>query len=316
MSQAADSGHPQQVSQAHVRVRVIEESVHKPAALPLEVFIITMEDDFPGGVIGKVHATDQDPYDVLTFSLKSEQKSLFQVSSHDGRIIALGGLDSGKYVLNVSVSDGRFQVPVDVVVHVEQLAREALHNTVTIRFEASSAEDFVGQQLPGLRRTLRGVVSTQKQDSLRVISLQPAGNPGQLDILFAVEMQGGDFYKPAYLIQKLSGARRQLESTVRIVAILEKNCTGLDCQEQHCQQGLSLDSHALLTYSTACVSFVCPRFYRSVRCSCDGECRGSAHSHEWRLRQQPPVMDGPTHMAPPTTASSGGKPSWEWSCRS
>ncbi|XP_054989208.1 protocadherin Fat 3 isoform X2 [Sorex araneus] len=275
--QAADSGQPQQMSHAYVRVRVIEESVHKPTALPLEVFIVTMEDDFPGGVIGKVHATDQDPYDVLTFALKSEQKSLFQVSSHDGKIVALGGLDSGKYVLNVSVSDGRFQVPVDVVVHVEQLAREALHNTVTIRFEDVSAEDFVGLHLHGLRRVLRGAVLTQKQDSLRIISVQPAGGSGQLDMLFAVETQGGEFYKPAYLIQKLSGARRQLESAVRVAAILEKNCSGLDCQEQHCQQGLSLDSHALMTYSTARISFVCPRFYRSVRCSCDGGlCPGSS----------------------------------------
>ena len=30
-----------------------------------------------------------------------------------------------------SVSDGRFQVPIDVVVHVEQLVQEMLQNTVT-----------------------------------------------------------------------------------------------------------------------------------------------------------------------------------------
>nr|XP_006112269.1 protocadherin Fat 3 isoform X6 [Pelodiscus sinensis] len=274
--QAKDSGKPQQVSQTYIQVRVIEESIHKPTAIPLEIFIITMEDDFPGGVIGKIHATDQDVYDVLTYTLKSEQKSLFKVNSHDGKIIALGGLDNGKYILNVSVSDGRFQVPIDVIVHVEQLVQEMLQNTVTIRFEKVSPEDFVGLHMHGFRRTLRNAVVSQKQDSLHIISIQPVAGTSQLDMLFAVQMHNSGFYKPAYLIQKLTNARRHLENVIRISAILEKNCSGLDCQEQHCEQSLSIDSHSLMTYSTARISFVCPRFYRNVRCTCNGGlCPGS-----------------------------------------
>ncbi|XP_074069877.1 protocadherin Fat 3-like [Macrotis lagotis] len=274
--QAKDSGKPQQVSHSYVHVRVIEESIHKPTAIPLEIFIVTMEDDFPGGVIGKIHATDQDVYDVLTYALKSEQRSLFKVNAHDGKIIALGGLDSGKYILNVSVSDGRFQVPIDVIVHVEQLVQEMLQNTVTIRFENVSPEDFVGLHMHGFRRTLRNAVLSQKQDSLHIISIQPVAGTNQLDMLFAVQMHNGGFYKPAYLIQKLSNARRHLENVIRISAILEKNCSGLDCQEQHCEQSLSIDSHSLMTYSTARISFVCPRFYRNVRCTCNGGlCPGS-----------------------------------------
>uniref|UniRef100_A0A8C6X3J6 Protocadherin Fat 3 n=1 Tax=Naja naja TaxID=35670 RepID=A0A8C6X3J6_NAJNA len=224
--QAKDSGKPQQVSHTFIQIRVIEESIHKPTAIPLEIFIVTMEDDFPGGVIGKIHATDQDVYDVLTYGLKSEQKSLFKVNNHDGKIIALGGLDSGKYILNVSVSDGRFQVT-----NVEQCCRTPI---------------------------------------------QPVAGSNQLDMLFAVQMHAGGFYKPAYLIQKLTNARRHLENVIRIAAILEKNCSGLDCQEQHCEQNLSIDSHSLMTYSTARISFVCPRFYRNVRCSCNGGlCPGS-----------------------------------------
>lgn len=264
-------------------MRVIEESIHKPTAIPLEIFIVTMEDDFPGGVIGKIHATDQDVYDVLTYTLKSDQKSLFKVNSHDGKIIALGGLDNGKYVLNVSVSDGRFQVPIDVVVHVEQLLQEMLQNTVTIRFENVSPEDFVGLHMHGFRRTLRNAVLSQKQDSLHIISIQPVAGSSQLDMLFAVQMHNGGFYKPAYLIQKLTNARRHLENVIRISAILEKNCSGLDCQEQHCEQSLSIDSHSLMTYSTARISFVCPRFYRNVRCMCNGEYCSLFPSHRCTL---------------------------------
>ncbi|XP_069495463.1 protocadherin Fat 3 isoform X2 [Ambystoma mexicanum] len=275
--QAKDSGKPQLASQSYIQVRVIEESIHKPSAIPLEIFIVTMEDDFPGGVIGKIHATDQDVYDALTYTLRSAQKSLFKVNSHDGKIIALGGLDSGKYVLNVSVSDGRFNVPVDITVHVEQLIQEMLLNAVTIRFENVSPEDFVGLHMHGFRRTLRNVVLNQKQDSLHIISIQPVAATNQLDMLLAVQMHSTGFYKPAYLIQKLANARRHLENVIRISAILEKNCSGLDCQEQHCEQTLSIDSHSLMTYSTARVSFVSPRFYRNVRCTCNGGlCPGSS----------------------------------------
>ncbi|KAM9320567.1 protocadherin Fat 3 isoform 2-T2 [Gastrophryne carolinensis] len=275
--QVRDSGKPPLASLTYIQVRVIEESVHKPAAIPLEVFIVTMEDDFPGGVIGKIHATDQDVYDVLSYTLKSEQRSLFKINNNDGKVIALGGLDGGKYTLNVTVSDGRYQVSVDVTVHVEQLMQEMLQNAVTIRFENISPEDFVGLHLHGFRRSLRNAVLTQKEDSLYIISIQPVAGTNQLDMLFAVQMQNGGFYKPAYLIQKLSNARRHLENVIRISTILEKNCSGLDCQEQHCEQTLSIDSHSLMTYSTARISFVCPRFYRNVRCICNGGlCPGSA----------------------------------------
>nr|XP_014352631.1 PREDICTED: protocadherin Fat 3 [Latimeria chalumnae] len=274
--QAKDSGKPPLASQSYVWVRVIEESIHKPAAIPLEIFIVTMEDDFPGGVVGKIHATDQDVYDVLTYTLKSDQRSLFKVNRQDGKIIALGGLDSGKYVLNISISDGRFTVPVDVVVHAEQVTQEMLQNAVTIRFESISPEDFVGLHLHGFRRTFRNVVLTQKQDTLHIISIQPVSGTNQLDMLFAVQTRGGGFYKPAYLIQKLSNARRHLENVIRISSIWDKNCSGLDCLEQHCEQNLSVDSHSLMTYSTARISFVSPRFYRSTRCTCNGGlCPGS-----------------------------------------
>ncbi|XP_064159770.1 protocadherin Fat 3a isoform X4 [Anguilla rostrata] len=268
--QARDSGKPRLASTTFVLVRVIEESLHKPVAVPLEIHIVTMEDEFPGGVIGKIHATDQDAYDVLTFSHKYQQKSLFKISRQDGKIIALGGLDTGRYQLNVTVSDGRFSVAVDVAVHVEQATAEMLQNAVTVRFESVAPEDFVSLHLRDFKRALRAVVAPQKQDALHVLSIQPVPGTSQLDMLFAVQTTGGGFYKAAYLTQKLSTSRRHLESVLRISAILDKNCSGLDCQEKLCEQTIVLDSHALLTYSTPRISFVSPRFHRNTRCTCNG----------------------------------------------
>ncbi|XP_029629523.1 protocadherin Fat 3a isoform X1 [Salmo trutta] len=272
--QVRDSGKPSLSSSSTLTVRVIEESLHRPVALPLEVHIITMEDEFPGGVIGQLHATDADPYDVLTFGhAPPSQRSLFKISPRDGKIIALGGLDAGRYSLNASVSDGRFAVPVAVSVHVEQASPEMLREAVTVRFESVQPHDFVATHLKNVVKVLKVAAATQKQDALHVLSLQPVGGTSQLDLLVAVETAGGGFYKAAYLTQKLSASRRQLEEVLRVSAILDKNCSGLECRGAQCEQSIVLDSHALITYSTPRVSFVSPRFHRTTRCTCtDGSC--------------------------------------------
>uniref|UniRef100_A0A8C1N6L0 FAT atypical cadherin 3a n=1 Tax=Cyprinus carpio TaxID=7962 RepID=A0A8C1N6L0_CYPCA len=275
--QASDSGRPPLSSMAAVLVRVIEESVHKPVASPLHVHIVTMEDEFPGGVIGQIHATDQDAFDILTYGHTHQQSSLFKVSPRDGRIIALSGLDTGRYTLSATVTDGRFTVNVPVSVHVEQASAEMLHDAVTIRFDRVSPHDFVSRHLPSVRRVLSSVMATPRPDALHVLSVQPVESTGQLDLLVAVETaEGGGFYKAALVTQKLSSARRQLDQVLRVSAVLDKNCSGLDCREAQCEQTITLDSHSLLTYSSTKTSFVSPKFHRNTRCVCSGDCSAAS----------------------------------------
>ncbi|KAM6988350.1 LOW QUALITY PROTEIN: protocadherin Fat 3-like [Tautogolabrus adspersus] len=272
--QVSDSGKPRLSSSSMLTVRVIEESLHRPVALPLEVHIVTMEDEFPGGVIGQLHATDADPYDALTFGhAPPAQRSLFKINPRDGKIIALGGLDAGRYNLNASVSDGRFAVPVPVSVHVEQATPEMLREAVTVRFESVAPQDFVALHMKSVLKVLRQAATSQQQDKLHMLSLQPVGGTQQLDMLVAVETAGEGYYKAAYLTQKLSASRRRLEEVLRVSAILDKNCSGLECRGAQCEQSIILDSHNLATYSTPRISFVSPRFHRTSRCTCtDSSC--------------------------------------------
>ncbi|XP_028275191.1 protocadherin Fat 3 [Parambassis ranga] len=272
--QVTDSGKPRLSSSSMLTIRVIEESLHRPVALPLEIHIVTMEDEFPGGVIGQLHATDADPYDVLTFGHSPPaQRSLFKISPHDGKIIALGGLDAGRYSLNASVSDGRFSVPLPVSVHVKQATPEMLREVVTVRFESVAPQDFVALHLKSMLQLLQQAAASQQQDMLHMLSLQPVGGTQQLDMLITMETSDGGYYKAAYLTQKLSASRRQLEEVLKVSAILDKNCSGLECRGVQCEQSITLDSHNLATYSTPRVSFVSPRFHRTSRCTCnDASC--------------------------------------------
>uniref|UniRef100_A0A674PRB3 FAT atypical cadherin 3a n=1 Tax=Takifugu rubripes TaxID=31033 RepID=A0A674PRB3_TAKRU len=271
--QVTDSGRPSLSSSSVLTVRVIEESLHRPVASPLEIHIVTMEDEFPGGVIGQLHATDTDPYDALTFGHASAaQRGLFKISPRDGKIIALGGLDAGRYLLNASVSDGRFVVSAPVSIHVVQATPEMLQEAVTVRFESVTPHDFVEFHLKSVLKVLHQIASSQRQDSVRLLSLQPVGGTQQLDMLVAVEAAKEEYYKAAYVTQKLSASRRQLEELLRVSAILDKNCSGLECHGAQCEQNIVLNSHNLTTYSAQRTSFVSPHFHRSSRCTCSGDC--------------------------------------------
>ncbi|XP_030648083.1 protocadherin Fat 3 [Chanos chanos] len=271
--QARDSGKPRLSSTSFVFVRVIGDSLFKPVAFPLEISVVMEGDVFPGGVIGRIYASDRDENDVLSFTQRSQPKSLFKINRQDGKIVVLSGLEPGRYLLNATVSDGRFSVNVEVMVTVEQITEEMVQNAVTLRFQDVSPEDFVGLYLQELKRLLRGVlgVANQRPDPLRILSVQPVKDSSLLEVLLAVETVEGGFYGPGELALRLVEVREQLGGALKVVEILDQSCTGsLECGERVCDLTLSLDSSSLVAYSTSRVSFVSPRFSRTESCTCPG----------------------------------------------
>lgn len=97
-----DHGTPPLHSDTWVTVKIIEESQHPPVITPLEIFINSYQDGYAGGVIGRVHASDKDQYDTITYGLSPVQTpagngQLFKVHKDDGTITALPQLDVGEY---------------------------------------------------------------------------------------------------------------------------------------------------------------------------------------------------------------------------
>ncbi len=193
----SDSGKPQLFSTAFISVRIIEESVYPPAILPLDIFVTTPGDEYPGGVLGKIHATDQDIYDTLTYSLapssssSDESGALFSVSASDGKVIALRPLDVGHYSLNVTVTDGRFTTAADVTVHVRQAARQALDNSIAVRFANIAPEEFIGDYWRNFQRALRNIAGVRRSE-VQLVSLQTS-EQGDLDVLLTLERSGSPY---------------------------------------------------------------------------------------------------------------------------
>ncbi|KAL4679485.1 hypothetical protein H8959_009135 [Pygathrix nigripes] len=278
----ADNGKPQLSSLTYIDIRVIEESIYPPAILPLEIFITASGEEYSGGVIGKIHATDQDVYDTLTYSLDPQMDNLFSVSSTGGKLIAHKKLDIGQYLLNVSVTDGKFTTVADITVHIRQVTQEMLNHTIAIRFANLTPEEFVGDYWRNFQRALRNILGVRRND-IHIVSLQPSEPHPHLDVLLFVEKSGSAQVSTKQLLHKINSSLTDIEDIigVRILDVFQKLCAGLDCPWKFCDEKVSVDESVMSTHSTARLSFVTPRHHRAAVCLCkEGRCPPVHHGCE------------------------------------
>ncbi|XP_042697901.2 protocadherin Fat 1 isoform X7 [Chrysemys picta bellii] len=270
----ADNGKPQLSSLTYIDIRIIEESIYPPAILPLEIFITAFGEEYSGGVIGKIHATDQDVYDTLTYSLDPKMESLFSVSSTGGKLIAHKRLDIGQYLLNVTVTDGKFTTAADITVHIRQITQELLNHSIAIRFANLAPEEFIGDYWRNFQRALRNILGVRRSD-IQIVSLQPSDPPSNLDVLLLVEKSGSSQHPTRILLQKINSSVADLEEIlgVRILDVFHKLCAGLECPWKFCEEKVTIDENSMSTHSTARLSFVTPRHHRTAVCLCkEGKC--------------------------------------------
>lgn len=277
--QVSDSGVPPLSSSTSVRVRVTEQSHYPPSALPLEIFIAIGEEEFQGGMVGKIHATDRDPQDTLTYSLAGEGAlgRRFSVGASDGKIIAAQGLPHGRYMFNVTVSDGTFTATAGVHVHVWHVGREALQRSMWMGFHQLTPEELVSDHWRNLQRFLSNKLDI-KRANIHLASLQPTEARAGVDVLLVLEGHSRTFHELQELATIITRSAKEMEHSVGIQmrpAMPVVPCQGPSCQGQICQETVHLDPRVGPTYSTARLSILTPRHHLERNCSCNGE--------EWAL---------------------------------
>ena len=159
-----DGGTPVKYSDTFVHVSVVEESAFAPDVLPLHVAVATFGDVYPGGVFGRVHASDRDTYDVLTYSLAPDTDTfLFGINDTTGDVSALQPLDDGRYDLVVVASDGKYRTPGRVQLQVTLITSQMAHDAVAVRFLALSPEDFVNDLMESFSDMLQREFGVQPE---------------------------------------------------------------------------------------------------------------------------------------------------------
>ncbi|KAJ8866041.1 hypothetical protein PR048_033565, partial [Dryococelus australis] len=293
-----DNGTPPLSSDTFVIVKIIEESLYPPVITPLEIYINSYMDEFPGGVIGKIHATDQDQYDMLSYSLvnsalggsvQNVASDLFELDRLDGTLAALPRLDVGEYHINVSVTDGKFTSFASTRVFVDLVSEEMIQNAVVVKFRDVSPLEFVLNHRKGFVRAVRGALSVRAKDVV-IISIQPSGgdeaqkprqksrrvrSTSDLDVLFAVRKQqpgpaNTAYHSPDTLRHALSRNVEEIELTTGLIVeeVLQDQCTDDYCSYGMCEDHVTLDTGTMTSIATDWMSFVSPRHHYKVACLC------------------------------------------------
>lgn len=278
-----DNGTPPLYSDTSVVVKVIEESQYPPFIAPLEISINSYLDEYPGGVIGKVYATDQDKYDTLTYSLSPTAgityplNELFQIDRIDGTLTALPRLDVGEYRLNISVTDGKYYAHTIVKINVEILTEEMLESSLAIRFRQVSPETFILSHRKGFVRAVRNAMGCKLKD-VNIISVQPSVDEvfkrkrsiQDLDVLFTVRKPDGSFYNTDDIRKSVNDNLEELEESTKLVVeeIIRAKCTSNHCMFGACQDHYVLDVTKAEPVATDVISFVSYRHQLKLECIC------------------------------------------------
>ncbi|CAG9791699.1 unnamed protein product [Diatraea saccharalis] len=250
-----DNGTPPLFSDAWVYVRVIEESQYPPVVTPLEIVVNSYLDEFPGGEIGRVHASDRDAYDSLAYALAPADgapyppSDLFEIDAAAGTLRAAPRLDVGDYRLNVTVDDGKFVSFAIVRVAVVLVSDEMLARTIVVRFREVTDRDFVLSHRKGFVRAVAEATECEIGD-VTIVSVQPSGDAAaarrarrqvaqDLDVAFAVRAAGG-FLPADALRRRLHAHLERLEERTRLVVeeLLRASCGG--CVHGACAERLEL----------------------------------------------------------------------------
>ncbi|GAB6033159.1 hypothetical protein CHUAL_012768 [Chamberlinius hualienensis] len=264
-----------------VTVKVIEESQYPPVATPIDININSYLDEFPGGIIGKVHARDQDPYDTLSFVIVSNHRHLFDVDPDDGTLKALPGLDVGHYNINVSASDGKFYTYVEAKVSVVLITDEMLENAIVLRLQEVTPDEFVVSYYKSFLKALRNAFSVRQKD-VEILGIQPSreesysrikrqmGQKADLDVMLSVHKPKSQFYSVDALKKVIIENKDKLETVMelKIVRILDDLCEHNPCKQGQCKANLVFASKAVVVVSTPGASYVYPKHLHQVDCIC------------------------------------------------
>ncbi|XP_035227160.1 fat-like cadherin-related tumor suppressor homolog isoform X3 [Stegodyphus dumicola] len=275
----SDNGDPPLSTDSWVTALIIEESQFPPIISPLEVVINSFRDEFPGGVMGRIHATDGDPYDKLHYEVVSPFKELFSVDREDGTLVALPGLDVGSYNVNVSVTDGKFTSYGVILVEVNMVSEEAVKNSVGMRLKGITPEDFILSHRKNFLHGLRSALNIRTKD-IDILSIQPAeavttkekrDTNRDLDVLFAVRKSPHVYYPAKQLLTKIKEKQTLFEtaSNLKVVKIIKDRCTTDYCVHGECVDRIVLDETYVVSITTESLGYVSPQHVRKLECVCN-----------------------------------------------
>ena len=279
-------------------VNIIEESQYPPVITPMDIEVFSYQDDFPGSIVGKIKASDQDPYDVLGYELLPSYSAinlppslhLFEIDRRDGTIVALQGLDVGVYSLNVSVSDGKFTSHLTTRVTVNLVTDKVLENAVIVQFAKITPEHFVDSYKTSFVKIMKNLFNVRSKD-VEILGVQltyGSGGKGRhpreekrkmgetrrqpgIEVLFAIKQDNSIYFSRdeirTLLASKLPSVAAQIG--LKITEVRGDYCQqDTDCKNGKCVDVILMSDRQMISVNTDVSSLVFPHFQQDTVCQC------------------------------------------------
>ena len=270
-------------------LQIIEESRYHPVVFPLKVTVFVHTGDYFGGVLGTIKAADEDPYDTLTYSIVPDDlgrsRRYFSINSHNGTLAAQNGIDEGSYVVNISVSDGKFTTFSQAEAEVIDINSEMINNSVIIQLEGASPEEFLLSYKRRFHRGIKNLLNVKSRDVV-ILSLQPSHkrfkrsskkliygkpsyHPADLDILFAVRKNQDVYFNRTSIRKRIELGRSNLEAELglQVVGVVKDKCTGSSCENGYCEELVVIDNDQVVI-ATDTLSYVSLHHHHEAKCRC------------------------------------------------
>lgn len=267
---------------------MVESSKFPPSLLPVQVTAVLPTEDYNGGSLGLVRASDRDPHDRLSYEISSLSK-LFKIDSETGALYATRSLQAGQYSLNVTVSDGKFDTAGTAEVVVHDVEDDMISSGLILVLGGATLDEFV---LSYRRSFLRGISNSLQvsTESVVIISIQNSGSDVQGDdahdqymmkispqlersseisILFCVRKSSGSYVPRKELYNKIISDVIVFESTLglRVLRVANNLCHNVTCVNGRCQDFINLlDSPTVV--STDVMNFVAVHHVHKGVCIC------------------------------------------------
>lgn len=290
-----DSGNPPLSTIGWLNILIIQESKTPPKVHPLSIAINSL-DHFPGGLIGQINATDDDPFDKLTYSLANpdDNQNIFAIDMNEGFIRALPGLDIGKYHLNVTVSDEKFQSWGLIEIEVIAITESMIENAMVIKIYSIRVQDFFNNYLKNFIRSMKTLFKVRTNDVIilsvqQVISSSTTAvatqkrrrhNNEQYDsvsLMFAITTNDNDDNHPSHHLSRETIRAKLMENKYFIENQIglsfdelsqRSQCQDIQCENGECREELYLSENQITYVVSQKFTFVSPYHEFRFGCAC------------------------------------------------
>ncbi|KAL3880062.1 hypothetical protein ACJMK2_032333 [Sinanodonta woodiana] len=244
----SDMGSPKMSSTLTFTVIVRDINDNIPTARHLTSFVTLLDGKLPTGAIANVKPQDQDLIGSYVCDIQTGDKSIFRITPNSCNLTIISFPTSTSYVLRIQGSDGLGNASYDTEVKFILFNNDTLGNTIVIRIENSTGEQFMEKSYTKFISFLKGQFI--QSETVILYGLMPVNF--DLLLFLAVKKSNQEYYSLNNLNVKISAISSSIQSAagIKIKVVSFSPCLTNPCNNDgECLNEINAESVVVLADS-------------------------------------------------------------------